>query len=232
MEYIEQSLSEKKKAYMESIRAFKKNETVDNLTDCMIKGNEYFNDAEKIVSSSSLKGGHSNGIWISDLAESCEEILCSYIKHISFILSHNKLLNDSYKKPSKNACTNMQRMVKLHCQNDISDALRAEFVNAGLPTRGFDVKASSDKVSMEKILPVIVGIIFILISFFSALFIRDPSQTQFFVIRGLFSLGCAAAGSCIPGWLNVEIHGYIKAGGAIALVLIFWFFNPPAFIMS
>ena len=232
MEDIEKSLSDKKKQYMESIRAFKKNETADNLTDCMIKGNEYFNLAEKLVSSSSLKGNHSNGIWLSDLAESCEEILVSYIKHIAFISSHNQLLNNSYKKPSKNACTNMQRMVKMHCSQDISDALRKEFTDADLPTRGFDVKASADKVGMEKILPVAVGVFFILISFFSALFIRDPSHTQFFVIRGLFALGCAAAGSCIPGWLNVEIHGYVKAGGAIALVLIFWFFNPPAFIMS
>ena len=40
------------------------------------------------------------------------------------------------------------------------------------------MKASADKVGMEKILPVAVGVFHSHI-IFSALFIRDPSHTQF-----------------------------------------------------
>ncbi|WP_049855375.1 hypothetical protein [Dickeya fangzhongdai] len=229
---LDESLSKSKDEYMDSILSFTKNKTSDNLILCMRNGTKYFNKAEKLVASSKLDGKHNDGLWVTDLAESCEEILGSYLIHVKFLDEYNHLIDNSYKKPKRHACSSMQRMVKKHCPQHISDKLRLEFINAKLPTTGFDVEESEDKNKMDIYLPVGIGIFFMLISFSAALILKEPTQSQFFAIRGMFSLGGAGVGSCIPGWLNVNVKGYVKAGGALAIFVILWLLNPPAFVMN
>jgi hypothetical protein len=232
MENLEESLSKSKDEYMDSIMNFSENKTRDGLVLCMRNGAKYFNKAEKLVSNSKIEGKHKDGFWVTDLAESCEEILGSYLIHIKFLQEHNYLIDNSYKKPKRHACSSMQRMVKKYCPPQISDTLRQEFANDNLPTTGFDVEESEDKNRMDIYLPVGIGVFFMLISFAAALIIKEPTQTQFFVIRGMFSIAGAGVGSCIPGWLNVNLKGYLKAGGAIAIFVILWSLNPPAFVMN
>lgn len=232
MDDLEELLSKSKDDYMDAISSFDKNKNKDNLILCMRKGTKYFNKAEKAVSQSKIDGKHNDGLWVTDLAESCEAILGSYLKHIMFLEFHNDLIDGAYRKPTDHACSNMQRMVKKYSAKNVSDKLRADFLAAELPTKGFDVEEAEDKNKMDVYLPVGVGIFLIIITLIMAMIIKNPSPTQFFIIRGVFALSCAAVGSCIPGWLKVNINGYVKAGGAIALILIFWFFNPPAILMS
>lgn len=232
MDDLEESLSKSKDDYMDAISDFNKNKSKDSLMLCMRRGTKYFNKAEKAVSQSKIDGKHNDGLWVTDLADSCEIILGSYLKHVMFLEYHNDLIDGSYSKPSGHACSNMQRMVKKYSSKDVSDKLRADFLAAKLPTKGFDVEEAEDKNKMDIYLPVGVGILLMTISFLAAMIINTPSPTQFFIIRGMFALSGAAVGSCIPGWLKVNVDGYVKAGGAIALVLIFWFFNPPVLIMG
>ena len=51
------------------------------------------------------------------------------------------------------------------------------------------------------------------------------------MFRLIASLGAGAVGAFLPGSLTTSIEKpsfAIKAGGAIALAIIVWFFNPPA----
>lgn len=50
-----------------------------------------------------------------------------------------------------------------------------------------------------------------------------PAQ---FYLRLVASLGGALIGACLPGLLHIRLPG-IRAGGALAVLVLFWQFNPP-----
>lgn len=217
---------------MSSVMAFTSSKSKDNFIDCIIKGNSYFNEAEKIVGNSKLQGKHNDGLWVTDLAESCEAILESYLFYIEFIKSNHEEMGLSYKSPELHACSSMQRMVKMYCGKESSNNLRDRFVKANLPTKGFDVAHRDDIAAGNKYITLGIGFVFVILSFVISMVIDNPSEFKMFIIRSTFAVGCAALASFIPGWINVNIKGYVKAGGAIAIILIFYFFNPPAMLMG
>lgn len=232
MDDLEEKLSAKKALFMSSVRSFLLSNSKDDFIDCMINGNAYFNEAERIVGNSKLQGKHNDGLWITDLAESCEAILDSYLLHIEFIKSNHEKMGLSYKPPDLHACSSMQRMVKMYCGKESSNHLRDRFVKANLPTKGFDVAHRDDIDVGNKYITLAIGLVLVFLSFAFAMFMDNPSQFKIFIIRSTFAVGCAALASFVPGWINVNVKGYIKAGGAIAIILIFYFFNPPAMLIG
>lgn len=79
----------------------------------------------------------------------------------------------------------------------------------------------------ERIAIFIFGIVFFFIVILFALFKPDPTVTQWFIFRVVLAIAAAGIAVLIPGLLSIEIESKIKVGGAIAVfVLVFWF-NPP-----
>jgi hypothetical protein len=224
---FEEKIYQKKTILMNSIIFFINSKTKENLIDCIIKGNEYFNLAESIVKNSKIKGKHNDGLWVTDLAESCEEILRSYIKYINFIKSHNGSFQLNYESPKSNSCSSMQRMVKNYLPKEIHEKLREEFLDADLPTRGFDMNHSDDVEPKSKLL-LFIGLFFALISMIVVLLIKDLNSFQMYVIRCFFAFGLTALLSYVPGLIKIDIsNGKIKAFGAVSFFIVFYFFNPP-----
>lgn len=82
---------------------------------------------------------------------------------------------------------------------------------------------------------LILGIGLIISSIILALKIPNPTKTQFFVFRVVLALGGACIGAIIPGF--IEFEGDIqeltfRAGGAMALLIVFYWFNPPELVRS
>ncbi|SIS42563.1 hypothetical protein [Neptunomonas antarctica] len=48
-----------------------------------------------------------------------------------------------------------------------------------------------------------------------------------FYLRLIASLGGALIGASLPGFLNIRVLG-VEAGGALAILVLFYLFNPPA----
>lgn len=226
---FEKKLDEYKQQYMNELQEFIKNKTLDNLIKCMRIGSQYFNFAEKSIAQTKLDGVHNDGLVIIDLAESCYIILESYIKHLDFIKANEGLLSSLYEKPTFVA-NNMQRMVKKHLPKEKVKELRELFIERNLSTEGFDMKAPKDK--NNGIVPLWIGGFLLAIPIIALFFIPEPSSYQFFAFRVCFGLGGAGVASHIPGWLNVNINNWVKAGGAIAIFVLLWFFNPPALITT
>ena len=80
----------------------------------------------------------------------------------------------------------------------------------------------------EKIGAFVFGVVFIGIMLSIALFIPVPTDFQKFVFRIVLALAAAGIGAVVPGFLQVQLPPYIRAGGAIALFIIIYWFNPPA----
>lgn len=71
-----------------------------------------------------------------------------------------------------------------------------------------------------------VGLVLIILPLiFVVAFINSIDAAGFF-LRLIASLGGALVGSAIPGLLQIHIPG-VRAAGALAVLIMFWQFNPP-----
>src|SRR5207245_382374 len=82
----------------------------------------------------------------------------------------------------------------------------------------------------EKIAAFAFGVVFVVVMLYIALFLPNPTPTQWFTFRVVLALAAAGVGALLPGLISVTAPPYIRAGGALALfVLVFWF-NPPKLV--
>ncbi|OOE77102.1 hypothetical protein [Salinivibrio sp. ML290] len=212
--------------------------TLNELLKCQQLGTQYFNYAEHFVGNSGLLGAHANGKWVTGFAETCHSILSAFIVHVNFLRSHSEVLKGALEEPSSSAYANMQRMTKEYLPKDQWQQLEQNFKNNSLPLTGFNFVGANDLKETPKwqlITGLAVGLTFALLVMTAAIFIPNPTSTQFFIFRGVFAISLAAIAAIIPGLLNVESRFQkfsIKATGAIAVFVIVYLLNPPALVGS
>jgi hypothetical protein len=78
----------------------------------------------------------------------------------------------------------------------------------------------------EKAIAVVCGVIFIAVMLLIAVFIPSPTTSQERTFRVVLALASAGFVSMTPGFLNVEINTWIKAGGALAVFVLTFFYSP------
>jgi hypothetical protein len=84
----------------------------------------------------------------------------------------------------------------------------------------------------EKVAAFAFGILFVVILLWVALFIPQPTDFQLWVFRVVLSLAAAGIGAVLPGIISVNAGPYVRAGGALALFVIVYWFNPPQLVSS
>lgn len=62
--------------------------------------------------------------------------------------------------------------------------------------------------------------------------VSRPSKFQCFILRVVLSLAAAAIAAGIPGFLNLQVGGVLRAGGALGIFVLVYAFNPPSMIKS
>jgi hypothetical protein len=80
----------------------------------------------------------------------------------------------------------------------------------------------------EKKLAFIFGVVFVVVLLILALFIPNPSDFQYTVFRIVLALAAAGVAAMIPGFLQVTVSTWIRAGGALAIFVIVYFYAPAA----
>src|SRR5205807_1504792 len=63
-------------------------------------------------------------------------------------------------------------------------------------------------------------------------FIPNPTTSQYTVFRIVLALAAAGVAALIPGLLEVEVSPAVRAGGAIAVFAIAFFFSPAALVTN
>lgn len=76
------------------------------------------------------------------------------------------------------------------------------------------------------------GLFFVLTLLGLAVFVPSPTDAQFFVFRVVLALAAAGIGAIIPGLIEVSVSIYVRAGGAIALFVLVYLFNPPGLVRT
>ncbi len=78
----------------------------------------------------------------------------------------------------------------------------------------------------ERVAVFVFGVVFVIFLIVLALFVPKPTPFQYAVFRIVLALAAAGVAAFIPGFIDVEISYWLRAGGAIAVFVIVYFFSP------
>lgn len=79
---------------------------------------------------------------------------------------------------------------------------------------------------------LIVGVAFVIICLLFILFNPCPTGPQFLFFRILISIGVSGFSAIIPGFLNIKYKEQITAGGALAVLVLVFLFNPATLVIQ
>ena len=202
----------------------------DVVLECQQRGNAYFNCAEEFVGNSDLLGAHRSGLWAQGFAEDCAEILRSLPAHVQFLkaaFAHLPGLDAKSAVPGPTAFANMQRMVVAYLGPAISKQLEKQFIADGLPIYGFKNAAGHPmSKALSTILAFVFGVVFVTALLAIAWNKPDPSEFQYTVFRAVLAIAVAGVAAVIPGFIEVKISNWVVAGGALAVFIVIYFWNP------
>jgi hypothetical protein len=235
-------ISRMKNAYMNDIQAFiDTNSAGSTKTRCAIlacqqSGTAYFNYAEEFVGNSDLLGAHRSAMWAQGFAEDCAEILRSLPAHVEFLRGAFKKadigISDDTLVPGRTAFANMQRMVTRYLTPEVSNEIKAKLIESGLPVYGFQNEAREFmSKTMQTVLAFVFGVCFVATILTIALVKPNPTSYQFGVFKTVLALAGAGVAAVIPGFLEVRFREWLRAGGALAVFIVLYFFNPAGMII-
>ncbi len=107
--------------------------------------------------------------------------------------------------------------------------------NSGLSTddgRVMESEKENTKMGTEKILIFSFGIVFIITMLVLAIAFPNPTNFQYNVFRIILALAIAGIAAFIPGFINLNLGSWLKAGGALAVFAIVYFFNPAQLVSA
>lgn len=84
------------------------------------------------------------------------------------------------------------------------------------------------KKSDEKKLAYVFGVVFVVVLLVLALAVPNPTEFQYTVFRIVLALAAAGVAAMVPGFLEVTVSTWIRAGGALAIFVIVYFYSPAA----
>lgn len=84
----------------------------------------------------------------------------------------------------------------------------------------------------EKCLAFGFGVAFVITILVMAVFFPQPSLFQYQVFRIVLAMACAGAISMTPGFLEVRVSNIVRAGGALAVFVILFFYNPASLVVQ
>jgi hypothetical protein len=80
--------------------------------------------------------------------------------------------------------------------------------------------------SLERYLAFAFGVIFVIVLLVLAIKFPEPTPFQYTVFRIVLALAAAGVAAMIPGFLNVNLSKAVRAGGALGVFVIVYFYSP------
>src|SRR5260370_23409273 len=84
----------------------------------------------------------------------------------------------------------------------------------------------------QRLIAFAFGVVFVVVMLVIEIWIPRPTETQWFIFRVVLALAAGGVGALIPGLINVQAGPYVRAGGALALFVLVYWFNPPKLVVS
>lgn len=84
----------------------------------------------------------------------------------------------------------------------------------------------------QQVLAFSFGIVFVVALMALAILFPTPTPFQYTVFRIVLALATAGVAAMIPGFVHFVVAGWLRAGGALAVFAIVYFYNPAVLIVS
>jgi hypothetical protein len=85
---------------------------------------------------------------------------------------------------------------------------------------------------VERLAVFVFGVLFVILLIVLALFVPKPTAFQYMVFRIVLALAAAGIAAFIPGFIDVTVDNWVRAGGAIAVFVIVYFFSPANLVVD
>ena len=85
---------------------------------------------------------------------------------------------------------------------------------------------------MQQIFAFSFGVAFVIVLLLLAVAISNPTPFQYTVFRVVLALAAAGVAAMIPGFLQVNISSWLRAGGALGVFAVVYFYNPAELIVD
>ena len=76
------------------------------------------------------------------------------------------------------------------------------------------------------------GIMFVVVLLILALVVPNPTPFQYEVFRAVLSLAVAGVAAMIPGFVELTVSDWLRAGGALAVFFVVYFYNPASLVVQ
>ena len=80
----------------------------------------------------------------------------------------------------------------------------------------------------ERFIAFTFGVVFVIVILGLAVWKPEPSAFQYTVFRIVLALAAAGVAAMLPGFIELEVPGWLRAGGALAVFAIVYFYSPAA----
>jgi hypothetical protein len=85
---------------------------------------------------------------------------------------------------------------------------------------------------VQQRLAFLFGIVFLIVLLTLAILVPNPTAFQYTIFRSVLALAAAGVAAMIPGFIAVSISTWLRAGGALAVFVVVYFYNPAALVSS
>ena len=85
---------------------------------------------------------------------------------------------------------------------------------------------------MERLAVFAFGVVFVVVMLVLAVAIPNPTPTQYDTFKIVLALAAAGVAAFIPGFLEVTVPGWIRAGGALAVFVLVFTKSPATLVVS
>jgi hypothetical protein len=89
-----------------------------------------------------------------------------------------------------------------------------------------------DTKKAERRLTFTFGIVFVIVMLVLAIAYPSPTPFQYTVFRITLALAAAGVAAMIPGFIELRISTFLRAGGALAVFAIVYFYNPATLVLG
>ena len=123
--------------------------------------------------------------------------------------------------------TNLKKTDATNIQNFFSDQV---VINHGKLNQTF--KTNRMNKNTERLIVFIFGVVFLITMLVIAIFIPEPKPFQWNIFKTVLALAGAGVAAFIPGFIDVEINKFVRAGGALAVFVLLYFYNPANLVIN
>jgi len=145
---------------------------------------------------------------------------------VTFRINISEFSSASYGGRDADALPGNEKFYEYRLPQDQRVLVQQFFSDKPTPKRG----SADSPPTWEKITAFAFGVIFVIVMLYLSLFVPNPTPTQWFTFRVVLALAAAGVGALLPGLIWVKAPPYVRAGGALALFVLVYWFNPPKII--